>query len=243
MNVKKTFVFVKKNPNLHSSLSGYHFCLSNLSNTLPFQHPLLATRLDRDPLGFTFAQEASLQGAAMAALSPIALSPAQIRRVYNLPSSGGSGTIAIIDAYDDPTVQNDFVTFSNQFGLPTTNLEVHKMTPNIATDSGWALEISLDVQWAHAIAPNAKILLVEATTNSDADLLSAVSYATSRSDVVAVSMSWGGPEFLGQTSLDSYFTSNHGVVFFAATGDSGAGVIWPSSFKKCCCRWRNLFDT
>jgi subtilase family serine protease len=102
------------------------------------------------------------------------------------------------------------------------------MTSSIATDSGWALEISLDVQWAHAIAPNAKILLVEATTNSEVDLLSAVNYATSRSDVVVVSMSWGGPEFSGQSSLDSYFTSNHGIIFFAATGDSGAGVIWPA---------------
>ncbi len=106
------------------------------------------------------------------------------------------------------------------------------MAPNIAVDAGWALEISLDVQWAHAIAPNAKILLVEARSASVADLLAAVNYAKNRADVVAVSMSWGGAEFLGQSVYNSYFTSNHGVVFFAATGDSGAGVIWPSTISS-----------
>jgi subtilase family serine protease len=174
----------------------------------------------------------SPERATLEDLSPLSLTPIQIRRAYNLPSSGGSGTIAIIDAYNDPTVQSDFVTFSNQFGLPTTNLEVHPMASNIANDSGWALEISLDVQWAHAIAPNAKILLVEAQTSSSNSLLAAINYATNRADVVAVSMSWGGPEFSGQSLLDSYFTSNHGIVFFASTGDSGAGVIWPSTSKN-----------
>jgi subtilase family serine protease len=169
------------------------------------------------------------QGETLSALSLTYLTPSQVRKAYNLPATGGNGTIAIIDAYDCPTVQNDFVTFSQQFGLPTTNFEKHKMFPNIAVDAGWALEISLDVQWSHAIAPNATILLVEARSNSFSDLLGAVSYATSRADVVAVSMSWGGPEFLGQSTFNSYFTSNHGIVFFASTGDSGAGVMWPST--------------
>ena len=135
------------------------------------------------------------------------------------------------------------ITFSNQFGLPTTNFEKHKMTPNIAVDAGWALEISLDVQWAHAIAPNAKILLVEAQSNSLADLLAAVSYAANRADVVAVSMSWGGSEFLGQSSLNSYFTSNHGVVFFASTGDSWSWCNLAFNFIECGCCWRNNFST
>jgi subtilase family serine protease len=174
----------------------------------------------------------SSDGAILAALSPTGLTPTQVRTAYNLPATGGFGTIAIIDAYDCPTVENDFVTFSQQFGLPTTNFEKHKMTPNIAVIAGWALEISLDVQWAHAIAPNAKILLVEAQTASLTDLLAAISYAANRADVVAVSMSWGDSEFFGQSSFNSYFSSNHGVVFFASTGDSGAGVIWPSTSSK-----------
>ncbi len=174
----------------------------------------------------------SPQGATLTTLSPTGLFPAQIRKAYNLPATGGNGTIAIIDAYDCPTVQNDFVNFSKQFGLPTTNFVEHKMTPNIAVDAGWALEISLDVQWSHAIAPNATILLVEAKSSSSSDLLAAINYATNRADVVAVSMSWGGPEFLGQSTYNSYFTSNHGVAFFASTGDSGAGVIWPSTVSS-----------
>ena len=171
----------------------------------------------------------SHQNETLTSLSLTGLTPTQVKKAYNLPTTGGSGTIALVDAFDCPTAQNDFVTFSQQFGLPTTNFEKHKMRPNIAVDAGWALEISLDVQWAHAIAPNAKILLVEAVDATGNSLLDAVSYAANRADVVAVSMSWGADEFLGQTSFDSYFTSNHGVVFFASTGDSGAGVIWPST--------------
>ena len=93
----------------------------------------------------------------------------------------------------------------------------------------WALEISLDVQWAHAIAPNARILLVEAQSNSLTDLFAAINYATNRPDVVAVSMSWGTSEFLGQNTYDSYLNSSNGKVFFAATGDNGAGVIYPAT--------------
>jgi subtilase family serine protease len=102
------------------------------------------------------------------------------------------------------------------------------MSSGIPTDGGWALEISLDVQWAHAVAPDAKILLVEATSNSGTNLLAAVNYARSRSDVVAISMSWGGSEFSGESSYDSYFTSSYGATFFASSGDYGAGVLWPA---------------
>lgn len=165
--------------------------------------------------------------------APTGLSPSQIRAVYHLPASGGTGTIAIIDAYDAPTVENDLNVFSTQFGLPpctTGNLcfEKHKMALSISVNSGWALETSLDTQWAHAIAPGAKILLVEAKSASGTDLLAAVDYARNRADVVAVSMSWGGGESSGEASNDSHFTSAYGATFFASSGDSGAGVIWPS---------------
>jgi subtilase family serine protease len=201
-------------------------------------------------VGFSFASLASSQPAVpantapgdwsahtlihispAATASPTGLSPTQIRTAYNLPSTGGQGTIAIVDAYDDPTVLNDLNLFSNRFGLPSlsdTNFEKHMMTSSISADSGWALEISLDVQWAHVVAPNAKILLVEATSNSLASLLAAVDYARSRTDVVAVSMSWGGSEFSTESSYDYHFTSSHGAVFFASSGDSGAGVLWPA---------------
>ena len=166
------------------------------------------------------------QGAKSMAVA--GLSPTQIRTAYNLPSTGGSGTIAIVDAFDDPTALNDLNVFSSQFGLPAANFEKHMMSSGIPVDGGWALEISLDVQWAHAVAPNAKILLVEATSNSGTNLLAAVDYARGRSDVVAVSMSWGGTEFFGESSYDSYFTSSYGATFFASSGDNGAGVSWPA---------------
>ncbi len=165
------------------------------------------------------------------------LSPAQIKTAYNLPSTGGSGTIAIIDAYDDPNVENDLNAFNTQFGLPqctTANgcFEKHKMSSFIIADRGWALEISLDTQWAHAIAPNAKILLVEANSSSGDDLVAAVDYARSRSNVVAISMSWGDVEFPGESSYDSHFTSLNGapITFFASSGDGGnaGGVQWPA---------------
>jgi subtilase family serine protease len=159
---------------------------------------------------------------------PSGLSPTQIRTAYNLPSTGGSGTIAIVDAYNDPTAQSDLNYFSNYFGLPTANFEKHTMSLGIPTDGGWAFEISLDVQWAHAVAPNAEILLVEATSNGGNDLLAAVDYARGRSDVVAISMSWGGSEFSGESSYDYHFTSSYGASFFASSGDSGAGVNWPA---------------
>ncbi len=97
-----------------------------------------------------------------------------------------------------------------------------------ATDStgGWELEESLDVEWAHAIAPGAKILLVEASSTGMNDLLQGVSYAASHANVV--SMSWGGSEFSGQTSYDSMF-SKSGVAFVASSGDSGAPISWPAS--------------
>jgi len=166
--------------------------------------------------------------------TPTGLSPASIRAAYGLPASGGFGTIAIVDAYDNPKAESDLNVFSAYYGLPactTANgcFEKHKMAAKIRGDQGWGLEIALDVQVAHAIAPDAKILLVEAKSNSGTDLLAAVDYARNRADVVAISMSWGGGEFSGEASYDSSFTSAYGATFFAASGDDGTGVIWPSS--------------
>jgi subtilase family serine protease len=166
-----------------------------------------------------------LEHQGTAAESPSGFSPAQIRTAYNLPSSGGSDTIAIIDAFDDPTVLDDLNVFSSQFNLPpvnSTNFEKHMMAPSIPENDWWAAEISLDVQWAHAIAPSAKILLVEAQDNSNPSLYSAVDYARNRADVVAISMSWGGPEYYEETDQDFHFTSDYGASFFASSGDEGA---------------------
>jgi subtilase family serine protease len=144
--------------------------------------------------------------------------------------AGGAKAIAIVDAFHYPTAADDLETFSAQFRLPSANFQVVYASgsqPN--ADSGWGLEAALDIQWAHAMAPGAKIYLVEASSNSFADLLTAVNVA---SNLVAagggeVSMSWGGSEFAFQKLYDGYFTKS-GVVYVAAAGDS-AGTIWPST--------------
>ncbi len=169
---------------------------------------------------------------------PFGISPSQIKTAYELPSTGGNGsTIAIIDAGDTPNVTNDLTTFSTTFNLTTPtneNFEIVKMPGVGNATSNWMMETCLDVEWAHAIAPDAKILLVEAKSAYSYDLLSAVDYARNQTDVVAVSMSWGGLEFFGETNADSHFTSNHGAVFFASSGDNGSstGVIWPASSRN-----------
>src|SRR5207253_744766 len=88
-------------------------------------------------------------------------------------------------------------------------------------------EIALDVEWAHAIAPGATILLVEARSASFTDLLSAVDYAVSQG-AKQVSMSWGGSEYPGVTSNDAHFNVS-GVSFTASSGDNGAGVNYPAA--------------
>ena len=163
-------------------------------------------------------------------------SPAQIRDAYGfdkLSYDGTGQTIAVVDAYDDPNILSDLKTFDRTFGLADPPSFV-KATPEGApqSDPGWAGEISLDVEWAHAIAPKAKILLVEAATSSWTDLMSAVDYARRQPGVSVVSMSWGGDEFAGETAYDSTFTtpSGHsGVAFVASAGDSGAEVEYPAA--------------
>lgn len=162
---------------------------------------------------------------------PQGYTPNQIRNAYgfNLVTGDGFGqTIAIIDAYGSPSAQSDLDTFSNTFLLPLTTIQIAYPQGNPRkTDSGWALETSLDVQWAHAIAPRAKILLVVAKSASFSDLLAAVDYAVTHG-AAQISMSWGGSEFSSEISYDSHFNVA-GVSFFASSGDNGTGVIWPSA--------------
>jgi subtilase family serine protease len=163
-------------------------------------------------------------------------SPYQVRHAYGfdrLSLTGAGQTIAIVDAFDDPTVLGDLRQFDRAFGLPDPVFT--KATPQgqPAVDNGWAGEIALDVEWAHAIAYRANILLVEAKSPGDSDLLAAVDYARNYPGVVAVSMSWGGPEFPSEASFDTHFTTppgHPGVTFVASAGDNGgsAGPEWPS---------------
>jgi subtilase family serine protease len=157
------------------------------------------------------------------------VTPSQMRTAYgiNLLSQTGAGqTIAIVDAYGSPTIQNDLNTFDAQFGLSNTTVTVANPGGTPTVNGGWALETALDVEWAHAIAPQANILLVQAKTASTTDLLTAIDYATSHGAVV-VSNSWGGSETSTEASLDTHFQGN-GVVYVASSGDTGGQREWPA---------------
>jgi hypothetical protein len=164
--------------------------------------------------------------------------PAQIQQAYQfnqilfdgIAGNGAGETIAIVDAYDDPNIQSDLNTFDSQFNLPAITItKVNEsggtILPSTDPTGGWEVEESLDVEWAHAMAPAASILLVEASSPSTSDLLTGVNYAAAHANVV--SMSWGAPEFSGETSYDSDF-SRAGVAFVASSGDNGAPASWPA---------------
>jgi subtilase family serine protease len=169
--------------------------------------------------------------------SPTGLTPTQVRHAYGfdqLALDGTGTTIAIVDAFDDPKIATDLIAFDAQWGIPnpvfTKVNQTGGSTPP-AANGGWASEIALDVEWSHVIAPGAKILLVEANDNSFNNLLTAVSYAASQTNVVAISMSWGGGEFSGENSFDSTFVtpSGHtGITFVASSGDNGAPPGYPA---------------
>jgi subtilase family serine protease len=161
-------------------------------------------------------------------------------------NADGSGqTIAIIDAFANPTIQSDLKVFDQQFGLPNTDSK-GKPVLSVATpqgkptvDGGWASEIALDVEWAHAIAPGAHLLLVEAASDSTDDLVAAIDYARKQKGVSVISMSWGGDESPFQRADDPILTTpkNHiggngkkgGITFVTSAGDNGAYAEWPAS--------------
>src|SRR5262249_21361675 len=140
---------------------------------------------------------------------PGGFSPAQIRHAYGfdqisfngVPGDGRGQTIAIIDAYDQPNIAGDLATFDSTFCIaaPPSLTKGNQAggTSYPVVDAGWGLEISLDVEWAHAIAPAANILLVEANSNNFSDLFAAITYAKNLPGVSVVSMSWGSSEFNG----------------------------------------------
>ena len=168
--------------------------------------------------------------------------PTQITSAYGLSglafsagaqTADGTGkTIALIEMYHDPNLTSDLAVFDSAYGLSAPpNITVDNQA-GTHTDNGWALEESMDVEWAHAIAPGANILVVEASpSNSDsqalANLMTAVQTANSTPGVAVISMSWGFNEFVGETAYDSDFTTP-GVTYIAASGDN-PGVDYPAA--------------
>jgi hypothetical protein len=177
--------------------------------------------------------------------APTGLSPSQLAQAYGLNAisftgpggqavvgNGAGQTIAIVVAFHDPNLASDLHQFDSTYGLPDPSLTQINLAGS-ATNDGWAGEATLDVEWAHAIAPGAKILVVEASSDSTIPLLAAVDVARHQPGVAVVSMSWGGPEMANEKQYDPYFTTpagHQGVTFVAASGDSGSfgGAQWPA---------------
>lgn len=149
----------------------------------------------------------------------------------SLPT-GGSGVIVIVDAYNYSSASSDLAKFSSEFGLPAANFSVQYANgkPADGCANGWAGEESLDIDMAHAMAPKAEIVLMEAHSNSFNDLYAAVTaannYIASHGGKGEVSMSWGGSETSSEGADDGFFTQSD-VVYFASTGDA-AGTEYPS---------------
>ncbi len=206
---------------------------------------------------------------------PVGFTPDQIQAAYGINNikfgtvtgDGTGQTIAIVDAYDDPKFVNstasgfassDLAQFDAQLGIPnppsfTKVNQSGQASPLPPTDpsgagnisGNWEIEEALDIEWAHAIAPGASIILVEAGAATDAALFAAVATAAGLPGVSAVSMSWGDNEFSGEAAQDSTFVTpagHQGVTFVAASGDSGGfapdaqgqptatpGVLYPAA--------------
>jgi subtilase family serine protease len=170
---------------------------------------------------------------------PAGFSPGQISQAYGfnqitfnngaIQGNGNGQTIAIIDAYNQPNISSDLQTFDATYGIAAppslTVVNQNGGTTLPAADANWGLEISLDVEWAHAMAPQANILLVEANTNNYSDLLTAINYARQQPNVSVVSMSWGGGEWGTESAFNNYFTTpagHVGITFVASSGDNGS---------------------
>jgi subtilase family serine protease len=170
--------------------------------------------------------------------TPSGFGPSDLRSAYNLPSSGGAGqTVAVIDANDDPDAESDLAVYRTQYGLPactTANGCFKKVNQSgvqgsyPAADAGWAGEIALDLDMVSAICPSCKIILVEATQATTADLGAAVNTAASLG-ATAISNSYGGSEDSTDTSSSTEYYNHPGILVTASAGDNGYGAEFPAS--------------
>jgi hypothetical protein len=175
------------------------------------------------------------QGKPLATSAPSGYGTADIRAAYNLGGTSGAGrTVAIVDAYNDPTAEADLGVYRAQYGLSactTANGCFRKVNQNggtsyPTTSAGWATEISLDLDMVSATCPDCHILLVEASSASFANLGAGVNYAATQG-VTAISNSYGGSD-----SGPNSAYSHSGIAITASTGDGGYGVESPASFDS-----------
>ena len=171
--------------------------------------------------------------------------PSSLRAIYHLPATGGSNAIAVVDSYHFPTALADFNSFSKYFGLPMETSTVATAANNKALQvvyapgykpqsggsfiGSWNLEAALDIEWAHAMAPNAKIYLVEAASDSNNDLDYAVRVAAGLPGVKEISMSWGGGEVSYESMFFDPIFTKPGIVYLASGGDASDVMEYPAA--------------
>jgi subtilase family serine protease len=175
---------------------------------------------------------------------PLGYSPAQLHAAYNLPAMATDiPIIGIVDAYGDPQIYGDLKRYSEKFNLPIlpqckgsiANSPVacfdavnQKGKHKLQTRSDWAIEISIDVEMAHAICQNCSILLVEANSDGIADMFPAENTAA-RLGATEISNSWVTGELANESDFDSAYFTHPGVAITAGSGDSGYGVYYPAA--------------
>ncbi len=182
------------------------------------------------------------QNYATAGVLPAGYGPAQLHAAYGTPTTAADPpTVAVVTAYDHPRIKSDLDVYNATFGLPAFPSCTSTVTTGCffkvnqrgtttgfpRTHAGWALETALDVETLHQTCQNCKLILVEATTSSYTNLMTAVDTAV-RLGATIVSGSWGSTEFASQTKYDARF-NKPGVAFVFAAGDSGYGVSYPAS--------------
>ncbi|KOV77794.1 peptidase S8 [Streptomyces sp. NRRL WC-3618] len=195
-------------------------------------------------------EQAAKKGATPATIKPHASSatptgygPSDLQSAYGLTSaaaSNGTGrTIAIVDAYDDPNAESDLAAYRSHYGLPACTTangcfkkvgQTGSTTSLPSADSGWAGEISLDVDMASAICPNCNILLVEAKSASMANLGTAVNRAVTLG-AKYVSNSYGGSESSSDAGYDTSYFNHPGVAITVSAGDEAYGAEYPAASK------------
>ncbi|WP_370948347.1 S8 family serine peptidase [Amycolatopsis sp. cg5] len=169
---------------------------------------------------------------------PDGIARADLLSAYKIPATGGAGrTVAVVNAYDDPTAEADLAVYRKTYGLPPCTTAngcfkkvngAGKTTPLPQPDAGWSSEISLDLDMVSAVCPDCKILLVEAD-DASLEAMTAAERTATGSGAVAVSNSWGSDENTLSPKLADAF-KHAGVAVTAASGDAGfIQAAWPAS--------------
>lgn len=198
-------------------------------------HPIVLSTSKASPNPDKLLFKCQLPNAPFRCYSPQQIATAySINSLYKAGITGKKETIVIVDAFQSPTIVSDLKTFDATFGLPNPKLNIiaplglPPFDPNDPNQVGWSQEITLDVEWAHAIAPNATIDLVLAPSNMDADLLAVTKYAVDNNIGDVISQSFGeaercaDPALLVQEHQVFANATAKGITLLAASGDQGA---------------------